>query len=325
MSRNDPLIVQMYIRLMPGSVLLGQSRDSDDLYALRRDAAGQCWGDELMYSSGRDPRLVNRGNWTVNASMETGGFSEYENERFEFRGAGGMIADENKYKALCDDMRAFWKISLLDQYPGLPQRKLDETLRGARFHYSRKYGAVVGSFIHTGLDEYKTPRKPGMMERLFARKDERYDKTLCMYIAPLMDLHTGSPLRLKDSELQREMAESLMIGILKAHYLQQVRPPVRWNYRYTIKPIPLINEEVERLYRFWGDDTRDIVHRDRFRLLCDTLREPMKEELIKEFPAYDREKLEDGMEGIAFDYDPVQGAITASILLDKLMLIEYNQ
>lgn len=106
---------------------------------------------------------------------------------------------------------------------------------------------------------------------------------------------------------------------MHAHYLQELRPPVRSNICYKLCPSPVMNDEMKAVTRFWDEDTRQIIHRDRYKNLCDQMRPLMRKWLTEEFPKYDREKIEDGLERICFDYSPDQGTITACILLEKLM------
>ena len=320
MKTGKPVTVEMYIRLLPGSPLSGYDRGNetqqDKMNALRVEVAGACWGDELIAPPWN-------GQWSHRASLEQGAFSQAETERFEFRDAQGRTVDEDRYRALCDDIRVFWQISLLESYPGLPPRQLESTLRDARFHYSRKYGAVVGSFLHTGLDEYKAPRKPGLLERLFSRKGGYYDKTLCLFIAAFGDLNPSRILT--DPKVRKEILNSVWVSVCRAHYLMELRPPVKWNYHYTLLPVPGMSESEKIINQFWDDETLEITHKDRYRLMCDNLRSLLKESLVKEFPDYDREKLEDGLERIAYDYDPAQGTITASMVLDRLMPLKKEE
>ena len=302
--------VEMYIRALPGSPFLKAGDWSEELDELRRVAAGKCFGDELMAPPWN-------GNWAHRASLEKGGFSEAEKRRFEFRDGDGRLADPRRYEALCDDIRAFWEIHLLKNYPGLPLKRLRETLRDARFYYSAQYGAVVGAFIHTGLEMYKMPRKPGVLERLFGKKNEYFDKTLVLFIAAFGDLNLHRTL--KDVTVQRAILDETLIKVTRAHYLEALRPPVQYNYYYTVLPFPCMTEDEAAVNRFWDEATRQIARPERFKALCGDLRGLVKERMLKEFPDYDRETLEDGLENLQYDYDPEQGALTASMVLPKLM------
>lgn len=151
-----------------------------------------------------------------------------------------------------------------------------------------------------------------------------YDKTLVTYI-PLFTEIRPELARQVDSNLPKEspkLANKYLEDLVRNHYYEELRPPVNWNFRYTVFIVPDLPPELKNVSRFWDDTTAQIVNKSAYRQMCSDLRTMWKEQLLEEYPNYDRSKLEDGFENLNFDYYSEDGIIIVSTVLEKIMPIE---
>ena len=162
----------------------------------------------------------------------------------------------------------------------------------------------------------------GLFSR-FKSKPKLYDKTLVLFIPIFSDINpefarmVDNGGRAKASEVA--MNEDLLAMIIRNHFYEEFRPPVKWNVHYNVVVYPNMTSDQKRELQFWNDNNGQIKDRGRYSQMCSDLRTVAKEQMLKAFPDYDRDRFEDGFENICFDYDAEKGMIICSFVLKQFM------
>ncbi len=157
----------------------------------------------------------------------------------------------------------------------------------------------------------------------FLKKKEMFDKSLMLFMCVFDDANPALARQVNDAPIPTGNAlfEKHAEELIRAHYYEALRPPVKWNFNFIAIAFPTSSPELRHLI-FWEPGTNRIVNQAVYRQTCSDMREYWKGFLLKTYPDYDRNKLEDGMENIVFDYYPADGLIIGSMVLEKILPME---
>ncbi|GHT67364.1 hypothetical protein AGMMS50239_30410 [Bacteroidia bacterium] len=153
-----------------------------------------------------------------------------------------------------------------------------------------------------------------VFKKLFERKKKN---TTLMYHCLLFE-DFDHQLPKKDKDSHNQFLHPVMFDIIRLHYHDALKPPKKWNYDNTLVALNLRGKEVAHL-DFRDTDTYEINDKAKYKAMCDNLKSLWKDILIKRFPKYSKEKLEDGFEKIQIDYFPSRCLLVLSMLLDGVM------
>ena len=144
---------------------------------------------------------------------------------------------------------------------------------------------------------------------IFAKK-----KTLALTLFLFTDEDHPSPG--ESGAARNQYAADIIPDIIRKHYAQALRPPVKWNYFFHF------NEGSSDEYRgqsgrydFRHPKTNAIVNQKFFLDLCDELRYTWWECLGRQNPKYNKQTLKAAMEATQYDYFPERGLVVLSALL----------
>ncbi len=158
----------------------------------------------------------------------------------------------------------------------------------------------------------------GLFSKLKGKK--MFDKSLMMLICVFEDINPAEAANLdKNPNLAgKELFEKHSVELIRAHYYEDFRPPVQWNYNVVAFAYPTPPKHLQRMV-FWDAKTGRIADQAAYRQMCSDLREFWKEKIVQVYPDYDRDKFEDGFENMNFDYYPEDGMIIASMVLEEIL------
>lgn len=155
---------------------------------------------------------------------------------------------------------------------------------------------------------------------LFSKfKKPAVDGTVVMLAGVFATLNQSYTLRVqRDMKTEgEELIKRHFVQLAEDHYWEECSPPRKFNNYYTVIPFPEFPEEVLTQVKFWDDRTKEIVNRSSYNQMCRDMRDMWRNRLTEEFPNYDRSALEDGLEGVNYDYYPDEGVIMLSMYLKK--------
>ena len=156
----------------------------------------------------------------------------------------------------------------------------------------------------------------------FLKGKKMFDKSLMMLLCVFEDVNPTLARQVNDSPIPagKALFEKHAEELIRAHYYEDFRPPVNWNYNFVSIAYPTPPPNLKHMI-FW-DGTGKIVNQTAYRQMCSDLREFWKDGFLKMYPSYDRNKMEDGFENIVFDYYPADGLVIASMVLEKILPIQ---
>ena len=157
----------------------------------------------------------------------------------------------------------------------------------------------------------------------FLKGKKMFDKSLMMLMCVFEDVNPEGARRVDRSPIEagKALFEKHAEELIRGHYYEDFRPPVKWNYNFISIAYPTPPAHLKHMI-FWDAGTGEIVNRAAYRQMCSDLREFWKEKFVEIYPSYDRNKMEDGFENMNFDYYPADGLVVASMVLEKLLPME---
>ena len=157
----------------------------------------------------------------------------------------------------------------------------------------------------------------------FLKGQKMFDKSLMMLMCVFENVNPAGARQVNQSPIPagKALFEKHAEELIRAHYYEDFRPPVKWNYNFVAIAYPHPPQNLQHMI-FWDEKTGQIVKQAAYRQMCSDLRSFWKEKLVQMYPKYDRNKLEDGVEHMNFDYYPQDGLVVASMVLEKILPIQ---
>ena len=157
----------------------------------------------------------------------------------------------------------------------------------------------------------------------FLKGKKMFDKSLMMLLCVFEDVNPTGARQVNQSPIPtgKALFEKHAEALIRAHYYEDFRPPVKWNYNFVAIAYPHPPQNLQHMI-FWDEGTGQIAKQAAYRQMCSDLREFWKEKLVEMYPKYERNKLEDGVENMHFDYYPEDGMVIASMVLEKILPLE---
>ena len=140
--------------------------------------------------------------------------------------------------------------------------------------------------------------------------------TLTFGVFHFGDAQNKAPTNLYE---QNDLAAKQLEVLVKRHYLEQLRPPRKWNYYFHFFSIPDFQNPQTRHLDFRDPNTGEINDHAKYAEVCNITKGEWKNKLITEFPQYKRNKFEDCFEEVKFDYFPEKRLLLMSMLVDGLV------
>lgn len=126
-----------------------------------------------------------------------------------------------------------------------------------------------------------------------------------------------SHLPKNDQATYAKFVSGLLETVIQTHYYERLRPPKKWNCNYDTYEIPVDYIQQLTQFQFRDPKTGEIRNQQAYRTTVNTMKETWRSKLQKNFPRYDRTKMEESLESLCETYDSKRQILTLSILLDE--------
>lgn len=124
----------------------------------------------------------------------------------------------------------------------------------------------------------------------------------------------------KSPAAQNEFAAPYVMKTVRAHYKEELKPPKKWNYYFSVLSGP--SELFRREYAgtdFRDPTTNEIVDQRKYLEYCREFKTMWLEYLKSEYPRYNQKVLKEAMDVAQYDYYPQDNVIVISTLLPGLI------